>query len=108
MSGRTPSDLPEKHIEYSEEEVELQEWVKGLKKHFPTVPVYFIETLAKAYQLNPEKFNDIIENDRKIPAPKQDKPGSYDAVNVYSEESEIPDMKDVEDVFAAEYSASVN
>ena len=108
MTKRTPSDLKVEHIEYTPEEIELKEWITGLKKHFPTIDEYFIETIAKAYQLNPEKFNKIIENDIKIPAPKQNKPGEYTGVKVYKNESELPKMEDVEDVFAKEYSATVS
>lgn len=108
MSKRTPSDLPEKHIELTEEEVELKGWVEGLKTHFPTIPEYFIKSIARAYQLNPEKFDDIIENDIKLPTPEQNKPGTYNAVKVYENESDLPDMKDVEDDFAKQYVAAAS
>ncbi len=94
MSQRTPSNLKEKHIIYTEEEVQLDEWVKELQKLFPTTPEHFIRTLAKAYQLNPEKYNKIIENDEALPPPDYDEPGTYNCVNVYNDESELPTITD--------------
>jgi len=108
MSNPTGSDLPDKFIERTPQQVELQGWIDSLQRYFPNVPKHFIETIATAYQLNPEKFNNIIENDIKLEAPKQDKPGTYTAMNVYTNENEIPNPEDMKDVFAAEYSAAIS
>ena len=94
MSQRTPSSLKETHIEKNEDEVQLDEWVKQLKKLFPTTPEHFIRTLARAYQLNPEKYNKIIEDDEPPRQREYDDPGSYNCVNVYSDKSEIPPVTD--------------
>jgi hypothetical protein len=102
-SERTPSALIEKHIEIDEKEIELDNWVKELQKLFPTIPEHFIRTLAKAYQLNPERYDEIIKNETKLPAPEQDKPGSYNAVNVYNDVSEIPKIDDKSEFKAKEW-----
>ena len=67
-------------------------WCKELKKNFPTVPDHFIRVLSKAYSLNPSKYDRIIAEDKKLPPPEQDKPGTYNAVHVYNSVDAIPNI----------------
>ena len=51
---KTPSELKTTVKPLTDKEIEVGRWIQELKKDCPQVHPYFIEHLAKAYQINPE------------------------------------------------------
>ena len=80
----------------TDKEIEVKRWVDELKKDCPEVHPYFIEHLAKAYQINPEKFDDIIENNVRLDNEiERISGGELESVKVYKslEELELAEKK---------------
>jgi len=80
----------------TDKEIEVKRWVEELKKDCPEVPLYFIEHLAKAYQINPEKFDNIIENNVRLDNEiERISGGELESVKVYNslEELELAEKK---------------
>ena len=87
---KTPSEIKTKLKPLTEKEIELKRWIEELKKDCPGIHPYFIEHMAKAYQLNPEKFDNIIENNLEIKPTSERLPvGEYKTVNVYKTVEEL-------------------
>jgi hypothetical protein len=63
---RTPSKLPNTKRALTDKEKEVDKWVEGLQKEFPDIKPYFLRHLANAYQINPKKFDNIVENNVKV------------------------------------------
>jgi hypothetical protein len=80
----------------TDKEIEVKRWVEELKKDCPEVHPYFIEHLAKAYQINPKKFDDIIENNVRLDNEiERISGGELESVKVYNslEELELAEKK---------------
>ena len=80
----------------TDKEIEVKRWVDELKKDCPEVHPYFIEHLAKAYQINPEKFDEIIENNVRLDNEiERISGGELESVKVYKslEELELAEKK---------------
>ncbi len=84
----------------TDKEIELKGWVEALEKDCPEIPRYFIEHLATAYQLNPEKFDNIIENNVKVePSVIYDEGGVVDSITIYKDLEEFEQkQKELEDL----------
>ncbi len=77
----------------------MQTWIDGMKEDFPDMPVYLITHLARAYQLNPEKFDNIIENNVHLESDvKYDEGGVVEGIKCYKnlEEFQKDNEKDQE------------
>ena len=82
---QTPSELKTTIKPLTDDEIEIKRWVEELKKDCPEVHPYFIEHIAKAYQKNPKKFDDVIENNVRLDnAIERVNGGTVDCVNVYN------------------------
>ena len=80
----------------TDKEIEVKRWVEELKKDCPEVHPYFIEHLAKAFQINTEKFDDIIENNVRLDNEiERISGGELESVKVYNslEELELAEKK---------------
>ena len=87
---KTPSDLKTGMKPMSDKEIELKRWIEELRKDCPEIHPYFIEHMAKAYQLNPKKFDDIIENNIKVePLIERIRGGVMETVKVYKNIEEL-------------------
>ena len=91
---KTPTELQSTVKPLTDKEIELNRWVEELKKDCPEVHPYFIEHLAKAYQINPEKFDNIIENNVKVePTVERINGGEFENVKVYKTLEELEEKK---------------
>ena len=81
---KTPTELQSNIKPLTDKEIQVNRWVEELKKDCPEVHPYFIEHLAKAYQISPEKFDNIIENNVQVePTVKRVNGGEFKSVKVY-------------------------
>jgi len=91
---KTPTELESNLKPLTDKEIEVKRWVEELKKDCPEVHPYFIEHLAKAYQINPEKFDNIIENNVKVePTVERVNGGEFESVKVYKTLEELEEKK---------------
>ena len=91
---KTPTELQSNIKPLTDKEIEVKRWVEELKKDCPEVHPYFIEHLAKAYQINPEKFDNIIENNVKVePTVERVNGGEFESVKVYKTLEELEEKK---------------
>ena len=91
---KTPTELQSTVKPLTDKEIEVKRWVEELKKDCPEVHPYFIEHLAKAYQINPEKFDNIIENNVKLePTVERVNGGEFESVKVYKTLEELEEKK---------------
>ena len=91
---KTPTELQSTVKPLTDKEIEVKRWVEELKKDCPEVHPYFIEHLAKAYQINPEKFDNIIENNVKVePTVERINGGEFENVKVYKTLEELEEKK---------------
>ena len=75
---------------YNPYATQTTEEVEELKKDCPGIHPYFLEHMAKAYQANPEKFDNIIENNIKVDPTIERLPvGEYKNVTVYKTVDEL-------------------
>jgi len=87
---KTPSELKTERKPLTDDQLEIRRWVEELKKDCPGIHPYFLEHMAKAYQANPEKFDNIIENNIKVDPRIERLPvGEYKSVNVYKTVEEL-------------------
>ena len=91
---KTPTELQSNIKPLTDKEIQVNRWVEELKKDCPEVHPYFIEHLAKAYQINPEKFDNIIENNVKHePTVERVNGGEFESVKVYKTLEELEEKK---------------
>jgi len=90
---RTPSEMKTTVKPLTDKEIEVQRWIEELKKDCPEVHPYFIEHIAKAYQINPDKFDNIIENNITLSSKERMKAGEYESVRVYNSPKELEQPK---------------
>ena len=91
---KTGSALNTKVKPLTDDEIEIKRWCEELKKDCPEVHPYFIEHLAKAYQISPEKFDNIIENNVKLePTIERVNGGEFESVKVYNTLEELEEKK---------------
>ena len=91
---KTPTELQSNIKPLTDKEIQVNRWVEELKKDCPEVHPYFIEHLAKAYQINPEKFDNIIENNVKLePTVERVNGGEFESVKVYKTLEELEEKK---------------
>ena len=91
---KTPTELQSNIKPLTDKEIQVNRWVEELKKDCPEVHPYFIEHLAKAYQISPEKFDNIIENNVILePTVERVNGGEFESVKVYKTLEELEEKK---------------
>ncbi len=86
---KTGSELKTQMKPLTDDEIEIRRWCEELKKDCPEVHPYFIEHLVKAYRINPEKFDDLVENNVMVPTAERVNGGTFECVKVYDSVEEL-------------------